>query len=385
LIQRIFHPIGQGAFYSERHNGFNIVYDCGNWKNSKLADKVVRQAFEKGETIDILFISHFDYDHVNKIRILKDHTNIKKVIMPLLHEEEKTLLLNIYRELNFNILKLIESPKNFFGNKTQIITVNTSSNQDIPVNDNQVPIDINESIGNIDSGTIMKKSFDGYDWIFIPYNHEYKDRHTALINELKSYGFSDEDIERLQTDPKFTLSKIISDVSLSKTKGGKIFKQVYDKLDGKINQNSMFLYSGTNNNFKKWGSTHYISDYTGEKYRWHGDLSSFNYFLLKKDATRVACIYTGDADLNEVKIKEVFKSYWSNVGTIQIAHHGDIKSFDKSVLDDKHYLCPISVGERNTYGHPSSIVIADILSQDSYPILVTENLTTCFIERMSQI
>ena len=26
---RMFHSIGQGAFYSERHDGYNIVYDCG--------------------------------------------------------------------------------------------------------------------------------------------------------------------------------------------------------------------------------------------------------------------------------------------------------------------------------------------------------------------
>jgi len=64
LIERIFHPIGQGAFYSERHKNFNIVYDCGNWKNTKLADKVVKQAFLKDEVIDILFISlHFPKNH----------------------------------------------------------------------------------------------------------------------------------------------------------------------------------------------------------------------------------------------------------------------------------------------------------------------------------
>lgn len=30
MIQRIFHPVGQGAFYSERHiqHDINIVYDC---------------------------------------------------------------------------------------------------------------------------------------------------------------------------------------------------------------------------------------------------------------------------------------------------------------------------------------------------------------------
>ena len=38
LIERIFHTIGQGAFYSEKHDNFNIVYDCGTeWKNSDMS------------------------------------------------------------------------------------------------------------------------------------------------------------------------------------------------------------------------------------------------------------------------------------------------------------------------------------------------------------
>ncbi len=76
MIQRKFHTIGQGAFYSERHENFNIVYDCGTeWKNraKKTLDRVITQSFSEDDTIDILFISHFDYDHVSKIHTLKEH------------------------------------------------------------------------------------------------------------------------------------------------------------------------------------------------------------------------------------------------------------------------------------------------------------------------
>jgi len=99
-----------------------------------------------------------------------------------------------------------------------------------------------------------------------------------------------------------------------------------------------------------------------------------------ENRNRVSCIYTGDTDLNKVKIKSIFKKFWKSVGTIQISHHGDIKSFDKSILNDEYYFCPISVGKTNSYGHPSSKVIADILSQNSCPILITENLSSGFIE-----
>lgn len=30
MIERIFYPVGQGAFYVEKHGKRNIVYDCGS-------------------------------------------------------------------------------------------------------------------------------------------------------------------------------------------------------------------------------------------------------------------------------------------------------------------------------------------------------------------
>ena len=123
MIQRIFHPIGQGAFYSERHDNINIVYDCGTeWKNraNKTYNKIINQNFKTNDVVDILFISHFDYDHVSKIKILKENVKeIRMVILPLLHDEEKILLTNIYRVLKFNILTLINNPQQFFGEKNK--------------------------------------------------------------------------------------------------------------------------------------------------------------------------------------------------------------------------------------------------------------------------
>ena len=73
-MRRVFHPVGQGAFYSESfYTGFgtfNMVYDCGSM--SKGVDNIISNSFDKdnGNDIDILFISHFDSDHVNKIALL---------------------------------------------------------------------------------------------------------------------------------------------------------------------------------------------------------------------------------------------------------------------------------------------------------------------------
>ena len=108
-MQRIFHPVGQGGFYSESfktgNNNFNVVYDCGSL--SRGVDKVISNSFDKNEDIDILFISHFDSDHVNKINILKNSVGkIKTVIMPLISEEDKNFLLLVYKILSRHLATL---------------------------------------------------------------------------------------------------------------------------------------------------------------------------------------------------------------------------------------------------------------------------------------
>jgi len=372
LIERIFHPIGQGAFYSERHENFNIVYDCGNWKNTKLADKIIKQAFFKDEVIDILFISHFDYDHVNKINTLNKHTRIKKVIMPLLHNDEKKLLINLYRALNFQILQLIENPQEFFGKETQIITIEPSENSESPIGDNIEPIDLDNPINTrIQSGSILRKKFDTYEWVFIPFNHEYKDRNNELENLLSKNGF---DVNKLKTDSKYTINEVISK--------RKKLKDIYTKVNGNINQNSMLLYSGINYSHENCKQKAFRFDYTYSHFKCDDEFHHHRWHKMRRERHRVSCIYTGDTDLNIVKIKSIFHNFWKSIGTIQVPHHGDIKSFDKSVLDDRYYWCPISVGETNTYGHPSCTLISKILSQDSCPILVTENLSSGFIEHI---
>ena len=101
-VVRIFHPVGQGAFYTEKHltseGVFNIVYDCGNRGCVNQARPATIKAFSNKEKIDILFISHFDSDHVSLISSLRPFPDrIDKVVLPLLTEDEKSFLSGYYR------------------------------------------------------------------------------------------------------------------------------------------------------------------------------------------------------------------------------------------------------------------------------------------------
>ncbi len=369
MLERIFHPVGQGAFYSERHEGFNMVYDCGTSYvnvNKKSITQIVSKSFAKDVAIDILFISHFDFDHVSKISALfkrkkgEADRKIHKVVLPLLHEKEKNILINLYRILDGNILKLIENPQRFFGDDTVIIMVEPTKSHNEEIDGERLYIDDINKSRKIKSGTkLLKKNLD---WLYIPYNHEYTSRHQILEEKLKEKNL-DLDINKLKKNPKFSLDEIFIEKR-------KEIKKVYTELEGNINQNSMVVYSGpasTNKRFSK-KSYHYSSKFYNENFEF---------------VSRVACVYTGDSNLNIIDITAIFKSYWKNVGTIQVPHHGDMSSFNENVLQNKNYCCPVSVGNNNIYGHPSVGLKSKILKYDSYPYLVTEDLNSEYIELIS--
>lgn len=238
MIQRFFHPVGQGAFYSERHlyPNINTVYDCGTrygTRNQKGVAGVVRQSFRKDDIVHILFISHFDFDHISLIDTLKNSVNkIERVVIPLLQEPEKTFLSNIYKFLGEpHLANLVSNPSEFFGRETQIIRVHSGSEQEFE--ERRDPIDVsegNETTQKIPSGTPL--TMNGLnDWVYIPFNYEYQSRREEFLEKLNVASL---DIDRLEKDPNYILEKVIRDK----------VKKVYKSISGGINQNSMFLYSG---------------------------------------------------------------------------------------------------------------------------------------------
>ncbi|WP_025079212.1 hypothetical protein, partial [Prevotella fusca] len=150
-------------------------------------------------------------------------------------------------------------------------------------------------------------------------------------------------------------------------------KSIYKDFDENINLNSMFLYSGpekeTSNEIYQVYQRYFKDKFCSKQLY-------YKYMLYK----RPACLYTGDGDLNFVDVQSVYKDYWHFIGTIQIPHHGSLSSFNENILFNRPFFCPISVGKNNSYGHPSQEVISRMLQYKSYPILVTEDVDSTFVE-----
>jgi hypothetical protein len=357
--QRIFLPIGQGAFYTEKHGNINIVYDCGTSSNKTLGTKILKQRFSKDDVIDILFISHFHEDHISLIpELIKRVKRINNVILPFLHKNQKILLVNIFKVLFPKLIDLIKTPEKYFEESTTIIFINPSNNL---IDDNeQVPVSLDldnlpqQKVIHHESGVLINIRRI-LNWVFIPYNISYKKNNMNLRNEIIGAGLN---YKKMTEDEKYPL-RLLSNHKQQ-------IKDIYKKSIRDLNLNSMFLYSGPLDQPKVMNIS--------PKIRFQG------YYINHGYSNEIGCIYCGDGNLNITKIENIFNKQWQFVGTIQIPHHGALSNFNNSFLKQRSFYCPISFGNNNIYGHPSSQVLGEILKHQSKPVLVSGDAKSIYLE-----
>ncbi len=355
---RTFHPIGQGAFYTEKHSigrkKITIVYDCGSktLSESELKTKV-QSTFSKDEVIHTLFISHFHEDHINGIVQLKNHCKIKSVVLPYLSPESK-LLIKISNFVNgYYPAQLIDDPQSFFGEEVSVITVDIDNpkNQDQEYfirNDNHtrsLSDILTRTIKKIASGTPLKLSPDT-EWFFIPFNYKQNTGYNKFIDALKEYELELEDINTIEK--MYTYKEEIT--------------QAYRETNSDLNETSMILFSGKKNDDKIY--TH------------HSPCC-----FLKHHS---GCLYMGDINLKRRgivrDITNSLKEFITSIGTIQIPHHGSIHNFKSDILTDNIFCAIFSYGTNNTYGHPSDKVIGDICINGVFPLHVTEQKNSIIVQ-----
>jgi hypothetical protein len=341
-VERIFWPVGQGAFYSEKlkfddGKEFNIVYDCGS-KKKELVHPLIDEFFE-GTTIDILFISHFDSDHVNGIPELKNKAKIKNVVIPLIHNNDKILLDFYYDEINKNegLRTLVSSPEDFFGKETNVISVTQGNRSDESRLEETFNIDNVNGQKRISSG--RRLTISNYEWIFIPHNIHFNERSEQLNQALTNIGKNIEDLTKIE-DFDGPMIKKIRDIFNSK------------EIEGTINSNSMFLYSGFENKAKNLKFKSFNNCFIHHNFMTSIIFKSYYNNIL-------GCLYTGDGNLsknNYKNIKNIYKNYWEGIGTIQVPHHGSSNSSDENLYNEKNKIFVISAGEKEWHDHPDNEV-----------------------------
>lgn len=376
-ILRTFHPVGQGAFYSERFydsrqrdSKYNIVFDCGVCLGKESTVKhVVKQNFTDSDEIDYLFVSHLDYDHVSLAYNIV--SKAKNIVLPLVSEEHLVIAMLYY------IIEDRNEMVTFFQEVIDRLGRRNDNGSVIFIGGDDVEPDMQKNV--IKSGTEIPKAWDS-EWVFIPRNVNYRSRREELKDELgkvlidsnfenaiKGFGIepigtADELIKKLKDKD---LAKIVLKIPVLR----KTIKKAYEKIEGGTNENSLLLYSGP-----KYEQTRYRLMRCTHR-------SSWGYC----DNRRAACLYTGDSTCNMVDWQTMYSSVWGLIGTIQLPHHGSVDSFDVATTPiDREYTFPVSFGTYNMYGHPSGKVLAYLQVCDCCVPLVTEMANSGYMQKIGK-
>lgn len=365
-MQRIFHPVGQGAFFSERFSEtetpLNIVYDCGSTSlSTKFLKTKINSSFRKNETIDILFISHFHADHINGIEFLMKGRTIKNVVIPYLDDEEKALIkISNFLEEGYIETSIIDSPETFFGEDTRIIRVAADGDSRNLINElkDDFNIDLpNQNKGvstqgsstTIASGTVLRFSHLTL-WQFIPFNYKMIVRAKPFVDAVEAAGLKLKDLNSIE---KIQASK-------------KILIEAYKKVDNDLNRTSLILYSGPITTPNPINLNPCYLNYER------------SFFPFKSIFHRAGCLYTGDADFNEPNLvsdlEKRLSDLTANIGTLVAPHHGAIVNFNEELLTIVPSLQStiFPYGKENSYGHPSDSVVANIVGHNIFMSIIPD-------------
>lgn len=98
LVMMRQHAVGHGGFHTGVLGGvcpeLRWVYDCGSLREAgklRLTEEINRLADKGGGrlTLDFLFLSHFDRDHINGLEELMATVDVRRVVMPYLDDLQR--------------------------------------------------------------------------------------------------------------------------------------------------------------------------------------------------------------------------------------------------------------------------------------------------------
>ncbi len=350
-MTRTFHPVGQGAFYTEvfDYPGGDqkvIVYDCGT-ETGKLAFKkaggtnlndqikdFANKEVAGNKHIDYLFISHFHDDHINGLSDLTQKLKPNCIVIPMLPMD----MILTTRICNFiaygqNALLSDELIQDLFlGNNPQrdVIAVRP----DVGDRDNtplypQGNHHVEESIELLDN----KGAF----WRYRLFN-------SVNLNDVRAKNFINDvrNIPGLLNGDVLDVQQVLNHID--------DLKDLYKKAMNEANDNL------------------YTLVVESEPLR----------VTITEDKSLAGCVYFGDFVPSKNvwgRFLQVINDYENVVGAIQVPHHGAEANWRSEMLTrgiENHSHFVFSSGSKNKYHHPYYWIIDEVQRSKKLAHVVSE-------------
>lgn len=414
-MTRTFHPVGQGAFYTERFDfgrdeTANVVYDCGSLTNRALVEARVRNTFEKEEAVQAIFVSHFDEDHVNGIPFLLNWCKVEKLFLPILTTKNlKTLSVLAWASTKkredsvfYQLLNLRpDRSSDDYGrvwealgveeeHRPKLVWVNYSSDENREVgNVNAVRIwneekDVVNSWEQISLSQLLGKGNTSNRsmpfWFYLPYNYQ-DDKEMVDVEQIINDYLSNQPSQSCLNDDFWKdPSQFLTSKSAKKSWVDAFFKAINKEICvSRRNKISMTVYSGPSGDDRLYCRS-FHSRLANCKYFCHSPCG-YAFCCHTSELFRSGCLYTGDYDAKTKKryngLRDYYRTFWNYIGCLQVPHHGSDGNYN-SEFESLRAVFVVSYGTDNTYGHPGGKFIHQMYEHNIPFFAVTEDGQSIF-------
>jgi len=408
-VLRSFNPIGQGAFVTEHFIPFipfnteegTIVFDAGVARSAKggkrRAQNLVHMTLRRTNAIYAVFVSHLDYDHISLIPYILKNYEVNYLIVPRFSCEQVASFLLYFlwqgaRE-GSNFIR-IAYPEHF-GNSAENIERPAIIYVDPIGPEGRVeiaPADL-PPLDEPPSGARMYRVRSGSQidvwrwttdcvWVVVPFvreNHKstalafwndlVREYYPCLNNSTVQPFFCGESnaYEKLREFIKCALDK---DAQKKHKSEKRKLKTIYQKHWGDTNKDSMVVASFAMSGCHERLYSKYFCDslFLCTDCYWAIDVHRF--------LSLPGALYTGDSNAGELPL-EVIRQYdliRKSVGSVQVPHHGSAGNWDSRFAEaniGRFFFAGYGAG--NIYGHPSPLVVREIIRYEGIPCFYSEN------------
>ncbi|SDH68606.1 Metallo-beta-lactamase superfamily protein [Chryseobacterium taeanense] len=404
----IFFKAGQGSFYGGRiwlhktNQVYTVVYDCGTSPfiagNSQSLNNEIsyfknmhHNFLQNNNEIELLFISHLDYDHVSGLKRLLKEFQVKNIILPYIKKEHrKFFLISIFEnndpDNNLTIdeyISFIESPHQFIAQNsdgTKQFYIKPNSNNEIEYQD--YDNSDNQSVNIYPRGT---QNTDIIELVGQPNVFVYENNLQFFIKrnwEFTTFAknVSETAIDKLHNCLKSKLNKkTADDLSFEDLKNivlvnRKETHKCYTECIGDINSHGLVLLHGPIRFQHLCGDIY--SNCELNYFRNYCPFYDYHHFN-SNNRSMLGTLLLGDTSLNPnnnpIVFPKAFKDKLVNVHIVQVPHHGSSKNWDLvefaalNIGDNisrwgNHVVAVCNFGYGNKFGHPSHHVLNDLCS-----------------------